>query len=660
MSHPHYRPDVDGLRAVAVLAVVLYHAQATWVPGGYVGVDIFFVISGFIITRVIAAEIDAGSFRLTDFYERRIRRIFPALFVVIWASLVFGWFLLLPENFENFAKSIVQASIFTVNFFFFDEAGYFGPTAAEQPLLHLWSLAIEEQFYVIFPLLLLAIARWWPGRRASILIGLSLASLIGAIVAVRYDVDLAFYLMPFRLWELALGALLAIGIVPALHGGAQHVTGMIGIAALTASIFGFSHETLFPGESALLPCLGAALVIHSGPQAVSGRLLSLKPLVAVGLISYAFYLWHWPLLVYAHYAKIDPLSGSEALSLVALAALLATLSLYLIERPIRDRNGIASRKTVFAGGFAAIAMTVGIGLWIDETDGMPDRLKPETLALLQSPDVAYGVARDRCRPPSGAYKKQAEAIAARAYRKVCFMGDETAAQDVLVFGDSHAIAFFPALDAAGREGGFGVTGVGKDNCPPAVGLTRYTGAPEAGCNAFIENTMQYIEMSKPKAVVIVARWPFYVEGSGIGQEPRSLMAFAREGVSGNPEEIRLGMARTIERIEEAGARVILVGPVPEIGVHVPSTLARSRMFGRPGTFAPKKADVAKRHAQSDAVLQSLAAEYELDLVAPTATLCDEDACRVTQDGVSLYSDDDHLSRYGATMLAPLFREALTQ
>lgn len=320
VSELRYRPDIDGLRAVAVLAVVLFHAGISSISGGFVGVDVFFVISGFLITTIIVKEIRRGDFSLTVFYERRIRRILPAFFVVMLFSAVVAYSLLLPQDFENFGKSLVAASLSVSNLLFWRESGYFDSTAELKPLLHTWSLGVEEQFYLFFPLLLMFIARFFKQRWTLWIVLIAFSSLLLSAWGAKHQPSATFYLLPTRAWELALGGLLAMGGVPPIHQRFwREIEALLGLGLIVWGISALTPESSFPGLNALYPCLGAALVIHAGSSGPSmvGNVLSWRPLVLIGLISYSLYLWHWPLLVFAKYYLIRPLTTLETSTVVA-------------------------------------------------------------------------------------------------------------------------------------------------------------------------------------------------------------------------------------------------------------------------------------------------------------------------------------------------------
>jgi peptidoglycan/LPS O-acetylase OafA/YrhL len=342
-----YRADIDGLRAVAILPVLLFHAGVAGFSGGFVGVDIFFVISGYLITGIIAREIDEGRFSILKFYERRARRIMPALLPTIAVVLVVAAWLYLPSDFPSVPRSALAATWFLSNVSFFAETGYFQGGAETKPLLHTWSLAIEEQFYIGFPILLMLVARHLPRWRKPVVLGIALFSFAIAWWTQAKGDGFAFYLLPPRAWELFTGALLALGAVPPVRmQGAREAVALVGLAMIAVAVFAYDRHTVFPGVTALLPVLGAAALIHCAPGTVAGRLLATRPLVAVGLISYSLYLCHWPLIVFVEYAQDARLSGWQSLAVILAAFAIATLSWWFVERPFRDRSRFG-RRAIF-------------------------------------------------------------------------------------------------------------------------------------------------------------------------------------------------------------------------------------------------------------------------------------------------------------------------
>lgn len=369
-----YRPEIDGLRAIAVLPVMFFHAGFTAFGGGYVGVDVFFVISGYLITSIILSEKQAGTFSLANFYERRARRILPALFLVMAVSIPFAWLWLLPEDLKDFSASVASISVFLSNWLFYKQSSYFDADAESKPLLHTWSLAVEEQYYVLFPALIILLWKYSRKQILPVLMLLALASLAYAQHRVLVNPSAAFFFLPARFWELLAGALLAFHMLRnrTPHQGSQLV-GIAGLALILYAVFGFDRDTPFPSLYTLVPVAGAMLVIlGASPHTYAGRLLGMKPLVAVGLISYSAYLWHQPLFVYARHLSVGEPGTLTMLGLFAASMALAYLSWRFVEKPFRN-SSLVSRKTLIVFGTTVSSMFVALGGAGYLSNGKPER-----------------------------------------------------------------------------------------------------------------------------------------------------------------------------------------------------------------------------------------------------------------------------------------------
>jgi peptidoglycan/LPS O-acetylase OafA/YrhL len=360
-----YRPEIDGLRAVAILAVVLYHAGVFGTNGGYVGVDVFFVISGYLITGIVAAEVNDGRFSLVSFYERRARRILPALFVVIIATTSFTQLFFIDSDLEGFARSVGATAIFSSNILFWLESNYFASPSLYKPLLHTWSLGIEEQFYIFFPLLLLVAHKLLRSGLGLLILALAVVSLAANIWATGQSPNAAFYLIQFRAWELFLGAIVAIGVLPrvAMRGAAE-VLAVTGIGLIAASVFLFDDSTEFPGVAATAPCVGACLIIWSNShiRTIVGSFLSHKLLVGIGLISYSLYLWHWPILALSSYLLARPLHSVESLIAIGASMLAAIVSWRFVEQPFRGRASKYDRAQIFLASSVCACTMLAFGI----------------------------------------------------------------------------------------------------------------------------------------------------------------------------------------------------------------------------------------------------------------------------------------------------------
>lgn len=657
-----YRPDIDGLRAVAVIPVVLYHAGLPALSGGFVGVDVFFVISGFLITGILRDELAAGRFSIIGFYERRARRILPALAAVILACLAAGLALAGPKELERLAQSALATLFFGSNIWFWQAtSGYFAPDAELEPLLHSWSLAVEEQFYIVFPILLWLLfprPRW---LLLGVIWAACAASLAIAVIGVARAPSASFYLIPTRAWELGLGVVLALGGLPGTRAvWLREAIALAGLAAILGAMLLYDGATPFPGLAALPPCLGTAALIWAGMQGptLTGRILALRPMVFVGLISYSLYLWHWPLMAFLRlHLGSAVLPFWPAAAAVAAAFVMAVLSWALIERPFRRRPPAGfSRRTIFSASAATIA---GLGLLsavIWAGGGLPERFPPIVRA-------AFAAARDINTAPADCVGRLPEA-------GLCRFGadaDRDGPADVLLWGDSHAFASMPGVDAALRAAGLSGIFAGRNGCPPLLGVTRADGGRPGDCAAFAAAVMTWLQgRTDMKLVILSARWALAAEGWRVPGEAGGPAILARpEGPyprdpSGNAALFREGLAATVAALRATGRRVIILGGVPEIGWNVPDQLARHLHWGRPLPPVPDLAAVQRRAARADAVLRALAAQEGVQLVPLAPAMCTP-LCRVAEGERALYHDDDHLSRFGAIrVIAPLVMAALAR
>lgn len=444
-----YRREIDGLRAVAVLPVILFHAGIGVFSGGFVGVDVFFVISGYLITTILIAEMDRGDFSFARFYERRARRILPALFVVLAACIPFAWVWMLPAMFEDFARSLGLAALSLSNFFFARETGYFSHSAELQPLLHTWSLAVEEQYYLLFPpLLLLA---WRFGRRAALAMVavLSLASLGLAEWGTTYDPARNFYFTPSRLWELGAGSLCAFALA-GRRPWADDRLALPGLALILAAVLIFDHDTPTPSLWTLAPVIGTVLIVlFGGAGSLTARLLSAWPLVAVGLISYSAYLWHQPLFAFARLQAVEPPAPPLMLGLAALALLLAWATWAWVEQPFRRRPVplMPRRSTLFAASGVAVAAAVAFGVLADNRAWVEERMTADQRRLLGYLDYGNSVefAAANRRPDCFAVADDRTLLGLRADPCLVLADDRP---NVLLVGDSHAAMYWHGLATA--------------------------------------------------------------------------------------------------------------------------------------------------------------------------------------------------------------------
>lgn len=644
---PAYRADIDGLRAVAVMAVVLHHFWPAWLPGGYVGVDVFFVISGYLITQIMANEMGQERFSLLRFYERRARRIFPALFAVLGATWLAGYFLLLPSDYAASLRAGLATLLFSANLLFWrDSMGYF--TASEtlgNPLLHMWSLGVEEQFYVFFPGVLLLLLGWCKHRRAGAaaqagrwLALLALLNLAAAAWVVQTNSSAAFYLSPLRGWELLAGAVLALGAVPQGRAGWwRELVAAAGLAAILAGCWLYSPGTRFPGPSALLPVLGAGALLWAGGRGASTwvtRALQWRLMTGLGLISYSLYLWHWPVLVMSR--QMQDLQPNPAWNFPLLlgCVVLAAASYRWIEQPWRRpaRATASGPARPLLLGLAALGLAGCHAMGVAR-QGFEQRVTPQVLAL------------DKARLATHPLK----ACDGRLGGSGCVLGALDKPPDVLFWGDSHMLAWSPALSwALSQAGRSGVLAV-RFACAPMLDVTL---TQRRNCHLANEAVRQYLtDHPNIKTVVLAGYWRDYFRPSG---------AVRTEGDAGKPlrgsAAAEQGLHQTLAWLQRAVPQVILLGPVPVYEVSVPQLLALHQRDGRPVPTMPA-AEQAHKHADFTDAVARLPKGRGWRYVDPVPWFCTVQ-CRLEAEGTAWYRDEQHLSVAGALAMAPALARGL--
>lgn len=669
-----YRREIDGLRALAVLPVILFHAGISAFSGGFVGVDVFFVISGYLITYIILDEQEQGKFSIARFYERRARRILPALFLVLAFCVPLAWRLLTPVDMQEFARSVVAVAAFSSNILFWQQSGYFDTASELKPLLHTWSLAVEEQFYVLFPLLLVFL--WKFGRRAAYV---ALGSILVLSIALAEwgasrAPDATFYLLPTRAWELMLGALAAVFVsgrhdrgIDERHPGWAAGAALLGLGLITYSVFAFDKTLPFPGVYALVPTVGALLIIlFARPHNVAGRILGSRWFVGIGLVSYSAYLWHQPLLAFARHASLDEPPMALLLAMCAASLALAYLSWRFVEMPFRGRQ-LLTRKSVFAVSAAGLALFAGFGVLGDASSGFRMRWGPE-FARFQPEDKNFfryvGCASN---PKKFIAPEQA-----------CSYGQGEAR--IAVVGDSHARAIVYELAQAAQKRGMKVTQFTYEGCPPILDVYRADQGSNHRCYEHNKATFEYLARNPGlEYVVLVGRWPLYLEGArfdnGEGGVEKGLPTRLDLVVDGKrattAEEARLAgiqqrMARTIGSYVAAGKKVIVVQSVPEAGWHVPEYLMKA--LSRRGALAPADGSTSfavyeRRSRHAAEVFSGLQDQKNVVLVQPARHLCNifvPGRCVTHLESVPLYRDADHLSNLGVHLIVEDIMRAIPQ
>ena len=630
-SH-NYRADIDGLRGLAIVPVVLYHAGIPGFAGGFVGVDVFFVISGYLITSIIEREIREGRFSLAGFYERRVRRILPALFVVMAACAIVSPFLLYPEEYRRFARSMIWTTLYVSSVQFHRESGYFDTDVSDKPLLHTWSLSVEEIFYVVYPLASLVLWRWARDRRVPVLAMVALLSFFASLVALYNDSHSksAFYLAHLRAWELLVGALLALGTVKVLQRRTADILSVAGVLMIGVAVIGYSEATTFPGLAAVLPCVGAALVILSGQHhpSLMGRVLSHRPVVFTGLIAYSLYLWHWPMLVFAYQWMGRRPSVPEGLGLAAASFVVAVLSWRYIERPFRGKSGLLSRRSLFAAAAVAGVLMVGIGIHGEVTKGWRGRYP-----------AAYGVvlAAERDRDP-----RRDECISTAPDAGACTYGKQGATPKVALWGDSHAAVYAVMLGRLAGERDASLLAFTMAACPPVTGWQIATQGWRRACDRFQDLALKKIlETDSIRTVVLAANFVDYLA-----------IAKTQQGFRENLQVV-------VDQLLSAGKRVIVVYPLPLQRREILRELGRAAADGKDlNALGRTRESYLADSSEAFALLDELGDSPRLIRVYPHAGLCADGRCSLFRDGRVLYSDQAHLSLSGAEFVSPLFARAL--
>jgi len=655
----NYRKEIDGLRALAVVPVIFFHAGFQSFGGGYVGVDVFFVISGFLITSIILSEKQQGLFTLTNFYERRIRRILPALFFVMFVSLIFAWLWLIPRDLENYSQSLIAVSTFSSNILFWRTSGYWGPENELIPLLHTWSLAVEEQFYILFPLLLMLV--WRFGVRwilASFLL-ISVSSLLAAQWGAYDYPKAAFFMLPTRAWELGIGAMIALPFhyhMQAIHKVRANslLSDLFSLSALLMigyAVFSFDHTTPFPGLYALVPTVATGvLIVFASTETIVGRFLGIRPLVGIGLISYSAYLWHQPLFAFARHRTIPEPSSALLLTLAALSLVLAYFTWRYIESPFRAR-GLISRRRVFSFAFLGSAMFFTLGLVGHLSEGQK--------AWLTQPDEL-----------NASFKRSDRAMDCFDFPNIhksdnwkCEIGRSTAALRYFVVGDSHALSVFEAFDNAGQQHEVRGYFTGARGCLPFLEIFALRHDQKLrDCNSLNKRIYDLVASQGIDHLILVARWTYYTDGGYDGRDFSfvGLAPDAERSIIVSREAFKKGLKTTVDRYNAIGVSVSIIRQLPQQLFDPRRIYHKAYSENDPenvlSQLSVSKAEHDSLQVYVDSQFQNLLSDK---ITGPgtasvsyhdlTSDMCGE-KCPVGTLTTSYYADDDHLSVEGTKQI----------
>jgi peptidoglycan/LPS O-acetylase OafA/YrhL len=543
MSSLKYRPEIDGLRAVAVLAVLIYHAGFGFLPGGFMGVDIFFVISGFLITSFIVEDIRSGLFSMIGFWERRARRILPPLFVVISATLIAGWCLFLPFDFVQLGKEMASQSLFGSNILFMLQGGYFDDGDQFKALLHTWSLAVEEQFYLFYPIGMAIFARFFGVRFFYLVLPAAIISFALCIWMSGISDRMAFYALPFRGWELLGGAIIALMPVKPLSRVVREGVSIIGMIMMLAVLFLYEPIYAFPGWVTLFSVLGAMILIWAASTGSTfvGSVLSFRPMVAIGLLSYSLYLWHWPVIIFAKYVPLYEFNNAIASLCLVVSVGLAYLTWKFVEQPIRKKRVLSSRQSIFMTSLAGLFIIAMTGLLIVRFSGFPERF---TLDVQMYATSRYdeNPHRAKCDQPSLERVQNSD---------ICQTNVDAGNPSFIVWGDSFADAMAPAfykLSSEYNRNGYVVTGHG---CPPVIGAEISMRMRVFDCKENNKAVFDLITREQIQTVYLIGNWNSYLQAGSLPFTEKSWYVDDKNYASFERIELA-ALQRTIDFFARAG------------------------------------------------------------------------------------------------------------
>ncbi len=631
-----YRREIDGLRAVAVIPVILFHAGSYRFNGGFVGVDVFFVISGYLITNIIINELSQERFSLVNFYERRVRRILPALFFVMLVSLPFAWLFLLPGDLPGFAQSVMAVPLFIANFHFM-ENNYFSIASELRPMLHTWSLAVEEQFYAVVPILLLVTWRYGLRVTASVVAALFAGSFIAMLILQPEYPEFTFFMLPTRAWELLVGSAIAMYFFKkdiTKHGVWSAQLGSIaGLFLITYSVFAFSDGMPFPSANALIPTIGTALVIvFAAPSNLVGQLLGSKLFVTIGLGSYSAYLWHFPLFSLIRHRAIEDVETVTMVLFGLLIIPLSYLSWRFVETPFRNKKRF-SRRVVFGMSGACAMALIGLGAVGAQSDGILGRphVTKQLLEVERNLEPNVGL-RGNCEPVLTRFS--------------CKTGAQPTA---MVWGDSQAASLVHGIVASHRD--VQIVQATTNGCGPVFGVAAFKGRPDSTrvkeCLEQGDAVQRYLEETASIQYVILAGTyrVFFESGYRLVDRDNAVVDITSH------REATPHFVSTVQYLEQLGKKVIVFSSLPTSGENVARCRVKSVFFQVPESHCdiPEKAYRA-RFAGTFQMLAAVAADTNAEVIDLSSVMCSNGVCSTEKQGVLLYQDDNHLSKDGSAFV----------
>ena len=632
-----YRAEIDGLRALAVIPVVLFHTGVEIFSGGFVGVDVFFVISGYLITTLLIEDIENKKFSIINFYERRARRILPAFFFMVFSCLIIGWFILTPYFYRDLFQTSFAISIFSSNVLLFIKSGYFDSVSQLKPFLHTWSLAVEEQYYILFPILLIMF--WKLGKNATLFF-LSVLFIISLLLSewlLNYDSKANFYLLPSRAWELLAGSIAAF-IAQKRSIKKNNILALVGLSAIFFSIFLYDEKTPSPSFYTVIPVLGVVLLILFGSrETLVARFLGAKPLVWIGLLSYSIYLWHQPLLSFLRHSVLGEPSNFQYLFTNILIILVSYFSWKYIERPFRNK-GKFNRKFIFTGSIIILLIAGSLGLLGHKEMGYPSRLDPETQS------ISMGSFDKNPNQSSCFYLNKFDTL-----KDACLLGvKKGVTPSIALVGDSYGDHLAFSLDEALKLKGMTAYNFSFIGCFP---VDFRQNSSQFSNNLCFEKITNFLNSNKNIETIIISyRWTGIIDTFGFGNKTSSKVA-----QNENLNQVRANIvARKIENFVGFSKKLILVYPVPEPGMDVPIYTVKRRMLGDKDFILQVPYELFEaRYKAVYTAFNSIKANIKH--IYPSNLYCEPNRskkCKTVLNGQSLYWDHNHLSNYGASLLMP--------
>ena len=639
-----YRREIDGLRAAAVIPVILFHAGFSFFSGGFIGVDVFFVISGFLITSIILEEMRNGTFSLAAFYERRARRLLPALFLVVLCCLPFAWLWVMPEEFRAFSDSLIATSLSGANFLFWFKSGYFAPEAGEVPLLHIWSLAVEEQYYMFFPLLVMVMWKRKPSWMVAVLVAIACASLVYSEWASRVFPSANFYFLPSRAWEFLAGSICSLVQSKGQKRGSDPLS-LLGFGMIAFSVFYFDETSPIPSTLAVVPVIGAMLVLLYARQGTwVSALLSTRVFTMIGQISYSAYLWHQPLFAFARIRSIDPPPLIVMGALACLSLMLAYLSWRFVEQPFRrgERRLLPSTRSLVASVSLVLAAFITFGIYGHDTRGIPWRLPAPIKEFMADNDWS-----------KTCLLEGSSGWDAMPIENCIFNGSH--AQTYAILGDSLASSLTPALTKRLDGMNIGLQQITHSFCAPVADVSMVPHQAR-DCGAFNAAAIEYLVKSKVKTVFLAASWKIFFEQS------RYIFNGEEVATSDVGQRLRDAFDKTVGALTSAGIRVIIVYPHPRGDTEIAAKVAKLMHKGTPApTITIAQDEFLQQSSPSYAYLDDPKDRHVLR-VDPAKIFCGREAgrCDLARDGKTFISDKVHFTSAGAEAVADEILVALRQ